>query len=191
MKKIEEIIYNKFKNKKAGIERYNHSLGVFKEADKLVKFHNFDVNPHKLKIATLLHDYAKFESLDTFKKIISEEGLDEDELLKSPKLLHALLAPYLIKKDLNITDDEILNAIKFHTTGKANMNLLEELVFLADYIEENRVGQTFEEIREIAYVNFKRAIAIEFEYLLKKLMVKNEIINNNTIEGYKFYKKYL
>ncbi|MGI6709915.1 MAG: bis(5'-nucleosyl)-tetraphosphatase (symmetrical) YqeK [Bacilli bacterium] len=191
MKSIEKIIYNKFKNKEDGIKRYNHSLGVYKEAKKLVEFYNFDIDLDKLKIATLLHDYAKFETLDTFKKIIIDEGLEEIDLLKNQKLLHSILGPYLIKKDLNVLDEEILNAVRFHTTGRANMSLLEELVFLADYIEENRKGQLFEELRKTAYTDFKKAIALEFEYLIKKLMAKNETIDNNTIEGYNFSKKHL
>jgi len=191
MIRLEEIIWRKFKDKVGGIERYKHSLGVLKESKKLVNFHRFDLDYDKIYKSALLHDYAKFESYDTYKQIIQDEGLDYKVLLESSKLFHSLLGPYLIKKELNIFDEDVLNAVKYHTTGRANMSLLEEIIFLADFIEENRTGKIFEDIREIAYSDFKKAIALELELLIKNLTLKNQVINSNTIEAYYYYKKYL
>ncbi|MBQ6731263.1 MAG: nicotinate-nucleotide adenylyltransferase [Bacilli bacterium] len=114
--------------------RFNHSLSVAHLAYRLAKKHQLDYQ--KAYIAGILHDLAK--------------GIDKDESLAMMKQLypefldigayayHQFLGETLVKRDFNIQDEEILNAIKYHTTGRANMCWLEKLIYAADKIEPSR-----------------------------------------------------
>ena len=93
----------------------------------------------KAEIAGLLHDCAKHYSDETIIKKCLMEGLSlsEDER-KAPAVLHAKYGAWLAKKKYNIQDEEVIGAIRWHTTGRPNMSLLEKIVFTADYIEPRR-----------------------------------------------------
>lgn len=188
---VKAVLLKKFKPYPTGYKRFKHSEGVYKEALSLVDFYNFNVDREKLYLAAMLHDYAKFETFETYKNIIEEKNISEDFLKENPKILHALLGHYVVEKELNISDAEVLSAICFHTTGKENMTLLEELIFLADFIEENRKGKYFEDIKKVAYIDFKKAIALELELLIKKLTIKSSEVNQNTLKAYNYYKKFI
>lgn len=118
-------------------ERYFHSLGTADAAKKLAKYYNLDSD--KAYIAGLIHDCAKnmknSELIDLIKNTI-KTGYHECEL-KNPKVYHAIVAPYIAKKEFEIEDKEILNAIRKHTIGSTNMSLFEKIIFLADKIEQN------------------------------------------------------
>lgn len=161
--------------------RYIHSLAVAKAARDLVIRFNLNCDLHKVEIAGLLHDYAKFENLDRFKEIVIKYNLDSSILDNNFKVLHSLLGPYILMDEINLYDEAILNAILFHTLGNLNMDTLAEVIFLADFIEENRIGEIHEEIREIAKTNFKKALCRLVKINLDKFDTE---LNRN------LYKKY-
>ena len=145
---MKEILKKKFSlsNNPEWRERYEHSLAVAKVAVFLNEHLNLGLDSEKVYLTGILHDYAKFESFDNFKKISEKYDLDSKLLKESHKLYHAFFGPLFVKDELGIDDFEILNAIRYHTTGKENMSTLEELIFLADYIEENRIGEIYEKV---------------------------------------------
>src|SRR5690554_5581423 len=101
--------------------RYKHTQGVVKSAIELSKRYNVDVN--KAKLAALIHDNAKVLEEKELIKLANEHNLEMDEILEAqPSLLHASVGSILARRDFGVDDKEILGAIRFHTTGKANMN---------------------------------------------------------------------
>ncbi len=124
-------------------ERYSHSLGTAQAAQELAKQYGLDSD--KAYLAGLVHDCAKNmdnnKLLDLIKNKI-KEGFNVDEL-KNPKVYHAIAAPYVAKKEFEIDDAEILNAIRKHTIGSTDMSLFDKIIFLADKIELNTRDETY------------------------------------------------
>ena len=129
---IKEWLENNLSSK-----RIHHSLGCAETAQALAKL--FHLDEQKAYLAGLIHDCAKnFDDgylLDLIKNEI-KEGFDSSEL-KNPKTYHAIVGAYLAKKEFEIDDVEIINAIRCHTIGKTNMTTFEKIIFLADKIETN------------------------------------------------------
>lgn len=130
--------------------RYGHVLGVVNTAIKLAETYGED--KEKAEIAALCHDVAKNMSNEELRKIIEDENIilsiDEEN---TKELWHSIIAPIIAKKVFEIKDEEILNAMRWHTTGKENMTNLEKIVYLADLIEPSRKFEGIDEIREVAY----------------------------------------
>ncbi len=116
-------------------ERYIHTLGTAECAKELAKKYGLDEN--KAYLAGLLHDCAKCFSNDKLLDIINRHlHIEECEMLNY-KTLHAPVSAYIAEKEFNITDKDILSAIRWHTLGKLDMTNFEKIVFLADKIEPN------------------------------------------------------
>lgn len=193
IKIIKDKLYDKFmssKNPEAN-ERYNHSLGVAKKTLELIEKFDLAIELEKAEVAGLIHDYAKFESLQRYHEIIDKYQLDATLLNNNFSVLHAFLGPYIISEELEIYDKEILDAVRYHTTGYQNMSKLSELIYLADYIEENRDYELNENVRKIANKDYLKAIATQAKYTIKKLTKDNKKIHKYTLEMYEKYKKYL
>lgn len=193
---LEKIIIDKFNSSKGDKdntveERILHSIGVCDMALYLNKLHNLKVDEEKITTAALLHDYAKFETIDSIKEILKENNMVFDETL-SPKLWHSFYGVLFIKRDLKIDDEEILNAIYYHTTGRANMTNLEKLIFVSDFTETNtRIDPMFDEVRKASFISIDKACAVEAKLTVDHLRKKNFFICHETIDTYEFYKKYL
>ena len=120
----------------------------------------------KAELAGILHDVAKGEKVSKLKEDM--KGFDDPYTNKTyvalvadkaPQILHAIYAPYLARKNYNIKDKDILSAIRWHTTGKKDMSMLEKIVFVADYIEPNRKQLPgLDEIRKLAFEDITKAI---------------------------------
>lgn len=163
-------------------DRYSHSLSVGKKAVEIAKTFSFDVDLKKLEIAGILHDYAKFETMDKFIDIVEEYILDKEILSENFKILHALLGPYIIKKELHINDFNILNSIKNHATGSLDMDIYSEILYLADVSEDLRVGSGFDKVKELSKTDFKAAIIEKIEFSLAK---NENDLNKNLLKKYK------
>lgn len=180
----------KEKNDEEMYERYEHSLNVSKMCVELIERLNLNIDKDKARLAGLIHDYAKFVTKDEYENLILEEGLDTSLLDKPKKIWHALIGRYVVEKELDIHDEDILSAIEFHTTGKDNMTPLEEVLFVSDYIEVGRVGITFERARELAFVNIKRAICYILDNTIKCVIDRGLPLDGLTTNAYRYYKKY-
>ena len=102
---------------------------------------------------------------------------------KAPQILHAVYAPFLAKKNYNIEDKDILSAIRWHTTGKKNMSMLEKIVFVADYIEPNRKKLPgLDEIRTLAFHDIKKAVKRISKSTIEYLSSQNMYIDRFTYE---------
>lgn len=170
-------------------DRYEHSLSVAKKAVELCEIHKLDIDKKQMEIAGIIHDYAKFSTMDEYFNIVKEFDLDSGILDTNFKVLHAILGPYIIKKELNIDNENILNAIMTHTTGKPNMNLFSEVLFVADFTEDLREG--VEEIRKVSLIDLKKAVAMILDFKLNKAIDSNQKLHSETFRAYDYYKIYL
>ncbi len=188
MKNTDYIINWLEKNLSA--KRYSHSLGVAKTSLELAKMYNQDEN--KAYIAGLIHDCAKNFDDNELLKIIKtkiQSGYLECEL-KNPKVYHAIAGVYIAKNEFEIDDDEILNAIRNHTTGSPDMTTLDKIIFLADKIEPNTRDEKYsKKIRKLLEKN-KGIIGLDLALLkcscetIKSLIKRKLFICPATIDVY-------
>ncbi|MCI1945789.1 bis(5'-nucleosyl)-tetraphosphatase (symmetrical) YqeK [Clostridium luticellarii] len=183
----EQIIeYLKEKLKKS---RYEHSLSVRDTAIKMAKIYNADVK--KAGTAGLVHDCAKYMSNGQILSIAEQNGMEVDEVARAnPQLLHGSIAAVIAKNIMGICDEDILSAVKYHTTGKKNMNILEKIVYISDYIEPLRDFPGVEELREKALTDLNGALLDAFNNTIKVVISRNQLLHLNTIQGrnYLIYK---
>ncbi len=168
IEEYEKLLWEKYQqsNNPEIEERYLHSLSVKKKALEISDTFNLNVDREKAALAAVLHDYAKFDTLERFKEIISKYHLNE-EILKCPQTLHSILGPYIIKEELGLKDQEILEAIENHALGSLEMSKLGEVLFLADFTEENREGPVFTEAKQLSKIDFYQAILAKIKCKLE------------------------
>ena len=131
-------------------------------------------------------------NLNSSLKELLEQANETQYLTYSPLVWHAPAGAIVAKKDYQIEDLEILNAIKYHTTGKAAMTTLEKIVFLADYIEPGRSQPGVERIRQLATEDLNVAVAQTLSDMVAYLGVKgNGDIHPDTLAAYEYYRQYL
>ncbi|WP_062049993.1 bis(5'-nucleosyl)-tetraphosphatase (symmetrical) YqeK [Bacillus sp. JCM 19034] len=162
--------------------RYVHTLGVVDSALELAK--RYGGNEKKVELAAIFHDYAKFRNKDEMRTLVKEQLQDHSILEYGTELLHAPCGAFYVKEEQGITDEDVLNAIRYHTTGRVGMSTLEKVVFLADYIEPNRQFPGVEEVRELAKRNLDEAIIKSLENTVQFLMKRRQLIFPETIATY-------
>ena len=119
--------------------RFIHTLGVVETAVKIAKVYYIDIE--QAKIAALLHDCVKDYPHSLQIQLCKEFHIPLDETMKkNPELIHSFLGAEIAKREYEVEDSYILDAIRYHTTGRANMTLLDKIIFLSDYIEANRTS---------------------------------------------------
>lgn len=168
-------------------KRYEHTIGVADTAFSLAL--RYGSNPEKAYVAGLLHDCAK--CYDNDKKIALCKKYDvnlTDIEKENPFLIHAKLGAAVAREKYEVKDPEILEAIKYHTTGKANMGLLEKIVFSADYMEPNRkMILGLEEIRSVIFNDLDYALYLILNNTIKHLNNKKQIIDPASAEALEYY----
>ena len=130
-------------------KRYKHSLRVAETAVKLAEI--YDGDKDKAELAGVLHDYCKYDDLSTMYQVVRQYELETDLLSYGGEILHGPVCSAIMENDFDVKDEEVLLAIKYHTTGRQQMTKTEKLVFIADYIEPGRKTPGVEEIRDMAY----------------------------------------
>lgn len=163
--------------------RYRHSLGVADEAEKLAR--RYGIDQQKAYLAGLVHDCAKEYPPEDMEKILKKEyGISVDSMSKlMPKILHGPLGACEAQRKFDIYDPEILDAIKCHTTGKGNMSMLAKIVYVADYIEPNRVFDGVSKLRKLAYEDINEAIILGIDQTIEDLIKRGLIIHPYTINA--------
>lgn len=162
--------------------RYIHTVGVMETAITLAKTYNADAK--KAELAAIFHDYAKYRPIEEMRLIIIEQQMPKELLSFHSELWHAPVGTYLVEKEVGIKDSEVLSAIKYHTTGRANMTLLEKIIFVADYIEPGRSFPGVEGVRKIANENINRAAVQALRNTVTFLMSRNATVYPDTINAY-------
>jgi predicted HD superfamily hydrolase involved in NAD metabolism len=162
--------------------RFIHTLGVVSVAKKLAIING--ISEEKAEIAALCHDIAKNLTQDEMNNLIIKNNviLSEDEK-NSLQLWHGILGPYVANKALDIDDEEILNAIRWHTTGKENMTKLEKIIYIADMIEPSRRFEGVEKTREVTLNNLDDGVLLGLTQTIDFLLLKGETIDLNTVRA--------
>lgn len=168
--------------------RFVHSLAVAKQAKCLAKEYSFDEN--KAYLAGLLHDITKNETQETQLHFFEKFGIILSDTEKaSPKLWHAISGAGFIKNELGITDEEIISAVRYHTTGKENMSLLDKIVYIADFTSEDRKYSDVDVVRALLSESLDKAIIYALEYTIKDLTNKNLPVHEDTLKAYDYLVK--
>ncbi|WP_425517610.1 bis(5'-nucleosyl)-tetraphosphatase (symmetrical) YqeK [Paenibacillus oenotherae] len=166
--------------------RWTHTVGVMETAVVLAE--RFGADPVKAERAAILHDVAKYWPTSRMETIIREEGLPADLLQYDKELWHAPVGAFVAERDYGVTDPEVLDAIRYHTSGREGMTLMDKIVCLADYMEPGRDFPAVNKIREIAEYSVENALIAGFDstiaYLLEQgrrvypltVMARNDLI---------------
>ena len=186
-KKVQELLrkINQDIQRELSEKRYNHSIGVMKKAEELAKLYKVNIN--KAKLVGLAHDIGKELSKEDKLKYVKENDIERDKIEKiNVGLLHGKIGADICKKRYDFTED-MQDAIKFHTTGNKDMDLLAKIIFVADKIEEGRKYkdknkmQELELIREAAKENLDEAMLGLIDSSLIYTMQKKNLIHPDSI----------
>ena len=170
-------------------ERYEHTLGVAFTSAALAMRYGADIR--KAELAGLLHDCAKNYKTEELISMCKAAGIEltENEL-QAPQVLHAIYAPVLAREAYEIEDEEVLSALRWHTTGHANMTLLEKIVYIADYIEPRREkADNLAQVRGMAFLDIDATlyrITVDTIEFLKK---RGVWIDRFTVECFEWLEK--
>lgn len=164
--------------------RYIHTCGVMETAVTLARQYGADIK--KAETAAIFHDYAKFRDKTEMRQLIESEGLPADLLEYNSELWHAPAGAILVKKETGIMDEEVLNAIRWHTSGCDHMSTLDKVIYLADYIEPGRQFPGVEEVRDLAEESLDKALMKALQNTIMFLMKKNQAVYPDT---FRFYNK--
>ena len=165
--------------------RFKHVLGVVETAEMLAERH--DVNVDDAKLSALAHDVAKEQPLKQTAACLRLVG-EENYLKYSEKVWHAPMGAIVAEKVFGIENKDILNAIKYHTTGRSEMTKLEKVIFVADYTELNRTFESCIRIREF-WDDLDKAVYEILKQKLDKVTVLGSSLHPDTLEAYEYYKK--
>lgn len=163
-------------------ERYEHTLRVRDEAVKLANKYDCDLN--KVELAALLHDIGKSKNIDKLLPLSNDFSIIvKDRLKYENNIFHSVASAFIAKERYDITDEDIINAILHHTTGRSSMSLIEKIIYIADYIEPNRVHEGVDKIRKMAYENLDKAMLDALNNTILYLTEKKIIMDIKVIEA--------
>lgn len=164
-------------------KRMKHVLNVREEAVNLAR--RFGVDVEKCETAALLHDITKELKFDNQLQIMLHSGIIlNDVLLKSAPLYHAVTAYVYARDDLHIQDADILNAIRYHTTGRGGMSRVEKVVYIADAISEDRHYKGVEEFRRLSRVDLDECMLAILKHTIRYLVKDGCLIPSDTMDAY-------
>ena len=179
-------LYNEVKSMLSE-KRFKHSEGVVKRAIEYAEIYNVDIEI--VKLTAIAHDIAKELNVEDKKGYIEEYNIELDEIeINNHNLLHAKIGAYICKNKYGFTDD-MVNAIKYHTTGRENMSILEKIIYLADATDANRNYDDLEYYVETIKKDIDKGIVEVSKWVINKLTNNNKIIHLNTIKCFNYYVK--
>lgn len=163
-------------------KRFLHSKGVEKTAVLLAR--HYGVDETKARYAGLMHDCVKNLPAEEMFSLCEKFGCKLDWVEQAePKLIHGPLGAFYSKNVFGIDDDEIFDAIYYHTTAKADMSMLTKIIYIADLIEPNRNFSDVEKLRELAFSNIDSAILKSINFTIKKIVDSGRMLHSETINA--------
>lgn len=163
-----------------GEKRYKHSLRVAQLAQNLAQI--YDLDEEKAYMAGLIHDCAKYNEEKYIEKLNIDTSSYKITSLKDP-VLHSFLGAEVANKVYNISDKDILDAIKYHTTGKESMTSLEKIIFIADAIEPKRDFEGIDSIRDASRKDLDKTMLMLLDSNIIFLISKKASINPLSFEA--------
>lgn len=166
--------------------RYFHSLCVAEEAVRLAD--RYGADKEKAYLAGLLHDVLKDTKQEEQLKLAKEFGIMLTDLeLNAPKLYHSIVGSAYVEKVLGIEDEDVIKAIRYHTTARADMSPLETVLYLADYTSRDRDYDGVEDMRRAVEVSAEEALRIALQFTVEDLKKKGASVHPDTLAAYDFY----
>jgi predicted HD superfamily hydrolase involved in NAD metabolism len=162
-------------------KRWEHTLGVIETSVRLAERYGADTG--KADLAALLHDYCKYWPAEKLRAIVLERSMPSDLLEYDIQLLHAPVAAQIVQEEFGIDDMEVLDAIRYHTSGRPGMTLLDKIVCLADYMEPNRDFPGVDQIRLLAERSLEEALIAGFDSTIQFLLTKRQKIYPMTVHS--------
>ena len=162
-------------------KRMPHVLGTELEAVRLARMYGADET--KARIAALLHDCTKKLEMPEQLELCREFGIELDELeQRALKLLHSRTGAEIARRVFDV-DDEIYSAIRWHTTGRANMTKLEKILYLADYIEPSRNFDGVEPLRKVVYEDLDKGLLLGLQMTVEEMEAMGNPVHHNTLDA--------
>ena len=162
-------------------QRVRHVSGVEAEAVKLAKRWGADLD--EAREAAILHDVTKYLNLQEQLNLCEKYGIILDDMERiEVKLLHSKTGAAIAKAEFH-SSDAVFGAIMWHTTGRADMTLLEKIIYLADYVEPNRDFEGVVELRDMCYEDIDEALRMGFKMSLDDMLSRNMIPHVNSIKA--------
>ena len=163
--------------------RFKHILGLRKTAVALAKRHGIDAA--QADLAALLHDCAKERPDDELLALAKRNGLEIDEYeQQTPGLLHGKVAPFVAAEQFGVADEAVFDAMRCHSTGRAGMGPLDQLLFVADFCEPNRPYTAAEDVRELAERDLEAAVLEVMQFKLRKTLLKKQPVHPDSFHAY-------
>jgi len=184
---IDAIYIQKKLQKTLDDKRFTHTLGVAYTATSLAMVHNCDIK--QAQIAGLLHDCAKMRSDSSLLRLCHKNGIKMTSYEQThPEMLHAKAGALIARSRYSITNSDILDAIRWHTTAKPNMSDLGKIIYIADFIEPNRKElDCLPEIRRMAFEDLDEAVYLILKNILEWLKASNETIDDMGKMAFDYY----
>ena len=168
-------------------ERYLHSLGVEREAERLAR--RWGEDPEKAAVAGILHDCCKEMPLPEALQIVGQSAIIPDiDFREQPQLIHGYAAAELLGR-FGVRNREIEDAVRYHTTGRTGMSRLEKIIYLADLTEEGRHYPDVAEMRRLADASLDEAMLYALPYTIGKLTRRRRPICRDSWQAYNEYVK--
>ena len=165
------------------VERLQHVLSVQEMAVDLARAHKADV--WHVNLAALLHDSAKWMNAERLYREVARYGICLDPIEQlNPSLLHSLVGAALAKEKFKVTECEVLEAIRNHTTGNPSMRLVSQVLYVADFAEPMRTYAAAQVVRKFAYTNLEQAVHHVARAQIERLLQKGGAIHPNTLRTY-------
>lgn len=163
--------------------RFVHSLNVADSAKYLARRYGCD--EEKAYTAGLLHDVMKNADGDEMLSEISDAGWSLTDCEKAnDKLWHAVAGAAYMKNRLGIEDAELIEAVRYHTTARKNMSLLEKVIYVADFISADRNYPEVEEVRQAADESLEKAMMLGLEFCIQEIVKRRQVLHPDSVDAY-------
>ena len=164
-------------------KRLEHSINVAKCAIKLSEIYGYD--KEKAYLAGLVHDCAKYFTKEQVDSYVEKYNIELDPLeVDNIALSHSIIGSFAIQDVFNIQDMDIINAVRYHTTGRENMSTLEKIIFMADMIEEDRNFPGVDELRKLSFNGqLDKALITSLNNTIKFVIENNQLIHPRSVSA--------
>ena len=188
MKNYEELKekITKYIEENMSDKRKTHTEGVRSTAIELAEKYGADVE--KAELCSLFHDMYRGVPEEDMNNYVRELGLG-DRYLNNRNLAHGKVAAIAMKRDFGVQDEDMLNAVSYHTTGRAGMSTLEKVIYLADAIEPNRDYPSVDELRRLAKEDLDKACLACLEHTIEYVKQQGAFLDEDTLEATKYLRK--
>lgn len=167
-------------------KRLYHSICVAEKAKYLAE--KYGADPEKAYTTGLVHDIMKNESVETMFELIESDGQVLTDSEKAITVtLHAIAGEIYLRKNLNVTDRELLSAVRWHTTGKEDMSLFEKIIYVADLVSDDREYPDVDEVRQLAEEDLDKTLLRGLSFTIEDNAKKYKLIHTDTVKAYNYY----